>query len=391
MRLAYFSQAYPPMLSGAALVTQRLAANMAARGHSVLVLAASDTGQSYVAEQNGLRIMRLRALRNPTRHNQYFMLWPYRSVLAELRAFKPDLLHLTDFSPAALAAAEAARKLKIPRVLTLHQLPWIVTAYAPAITPVRRLTENLVWQHIRRLVGRCDAVLTPSRMIAEVAEARLLQRPTAISNGIDLSMFSPKVPQPTEGEALRQKYGLAADLPVILYVGRLDREKHVEQILQAAHQLPQPLAAQLLIVGEGTQRPALQRLSQQLHLPAHFPGYINANGDLPGLYRLATVFAIASEVEIQSSVVLEALASGLPVVATRASSMPEFIEEGVNGYLVPPGNTAEFATRLKQLLCQPAGERQAMQKAALKVAARHALTNTLAVQEAFYQTVMAKR
>ncbi|MCA1480812.1 glycosyltransferase, partial [Bradyrhizobium sp. NBAIM08] len=155
--------------------------------------------------------------------------------------------------------------------------------------------------------------------------------------------------------------------------------KQVHLVVQAAARALRSTPGQLLIVGDGKERAAVQRLAAGLGIEAvtRFPGFVSVTGDLPGLYRLATVFVTASEVEIQSSVVLEAAASGLPVVAVHASSMPEFIDNGVTGCLVPPGDAAAMGDALSELLQNPARAR-AMGQAALRLAAQH--TSAVSVQ-----------
>jgi glycosyltransferase involved in cell wall biosynthesis len=108
-----------------------------------------------------------------------------------------------------------------------------------------------------------------------------------------------------------------------------------------------------------------------IHHLSHFPGFVSPAGDLPGLYRLGSVFCTTSVIEIQSSVVLEAAATTLPVVAFRASSMPELVADGESGYLVPAVDTSALAGRLVELL-QDHHLAQAMGRAGLRIAQRHA-------------------
>ena len=96
MRIAYITQSYPPMVSGASIVAKNLAKNMAARGHKVLVIAASDRGRSYKIIDGNLNILRLRSYHNPLRVGQKFMLSPQGALLQALRDFQPDLIHTHD-------------------------------------------------------------------------------------------------------------------------------------------------------------------------------------------------------------------------------------------------------------------------------------------------------
>src|SRR5512134_1685561 len=124
MRIAYLCQSYPPMVSGAALIVQHLAEGLAARGHTLLVLAASDRGAPYTEQCDSLTISRLRAYPNPLRAAQRFLLWPAQAIEAHLCDFRPELLHLHDFSQASIAGLRAGNAMNVPVVLTLHALPW---------------------------------------------------------------------------------------------------------------------------------------------------------------------------------------------------------------------------------------------------------------------------
>ena len=150
-----------------------------------------------------------------------------------------------------------------------------------------------------------DRVVIPSQTIAEEVCAYIHCEPVVISNGIDLSRFSPFQDAPDEEECLCRKYGLDPAAPVLLHVGRLDADKNVELLIRAAAQALDLVEAQLVVAGHGKQRSALQGLCADLGISArtHFLGYIDQEGDLPSLYRMATVFATASEIEIQGTVI----------------------------------------------------------------------------------------
>ena len=133
------------MISGAALVAQRLAEGIASRGHEVLVMAASDRQRAYAESTAGLKLVRLRSFPNPVRVDQRFLLWPRREIIAELQVFRPDILHLQDSLSAGLHGLLAAHALDIPAVLTAHSMPWLVSAYVPALPGLRQGIEAGLW------------------------------------------------------------------------------------------------------------------------------------------------------------------------------------------------------------------------------------------------------
>jgi glycosyltransferase involved in cell wall biosynthesis len=389
MRIAYLSQSFPPMVSGAALVTARLAQGMADRGQQVLVLAASERGPAYQTNTGGLTEARLEAVPNPLRVGQRFTLAPGQAVRRTLARFQPQLVHLHDPTNLGLAGLRAARLLGSPVVLTLHQLPWFVASYLPDFPGLRRRTERLTWNYFAWWQRQCQAVVTPSETIAGLVAANTRRRPIAITNGVDLKRFNPAPAHAGEREALLARYDLPAGCPIILYVGRVDADKRVDLAVRAAAEAIRRVPAQLVVAGDGKELPAVRRLAEALGLgpAARFLGYVSARDDLPGLYRLASVFLTASEVEIQSSVVLEAAASGLPVVTVRASSMPEFVKDGRTGFLAAPGDVPALAEHLVAVLSNPDLARR-LGRGALVLARHHSPQASLRRHEALYQRLL---
>jgi len=390
MRIAYLSQSYPPMVSGAALAVQQLAEGMAARGHQILVLAASERGYAYRTRADGLRVARLQSFPNPFRVGQRFLPWLDRATAGELHAFRPDILHLHDFSPVGLAGLRAVRPLNVPAVLTLHLLPPTLSAYAPPLPGLRQMTDAGLWAYYDWVAQQCRAVATPTQASADIVRAHIRCDPVVLPNGVQLSRFSPQPHAPDEGERLRRKYHLDPRLPVILSVGRIDVEKRMDVIVRAAAQAMHSVPAQLLVVGDGTQRAAAIRLSAQLGIRARslFPGFVTPTGDLPGLYRLASVFVMASEMETQGLAGLEAAASGLPIIAVRATALSELVHDGLNGYLVAPGDVEAMAEQMRLLLQNPERARK-MGEAARALAEQHSLESAIAAHEQFYQSMLA--
>jgi len=348
MRIALACQSYPPMVSGASIVVRQIAEGLSARGHSVLVLAASDIGPGYADTRGGLRVSRLASLHNPMRVGQRFVLWPQRSVTSEFRTFQPQIVHAHDPVGVGLVAIRAARDLCIPIVMTAHQLPWIVSASLPNVPGLRQAVESLLWGYAGWMTRLCDCVVAPTPPIADIVRSRTAACPKIIPYGIDPRRFSPLLASPDEPAMLRAKYGLDADLPVILFVGRIDADKRVDQVVRAAAGVVRSGHAQLLIVGDGSRKQGVIESCRALGILDRtiFPGYIPAEGDLPGIYRLARVLITVSEIETMCLVAVEALSSGVPVVSVRCHVMAQLVQDGVDGFLVPPGDVDAMAKRL---------------------------------------------
>ncbi|MBK8988100.1 MAG: glycosyltransferase [Chloroflexi bacterium] len=355
MKILQICQSYPPMISGAALAAARLAEGLAQEGHEVLVIAASDRRDGYSTQNGRLRIERLPSHHNPMRVGQRILLWPNGRIHQIAAAFNPDIIHLHEPLTLGMCAAKIGRRLNIPTVLTLHQLPWFVTKYTATFWGNPFNFEKMLWQYGRWFLSQCTAVIAPARPVADVIRQRTGRIAHIIPNGADLQHFQAAPRTAHEADRLRRHYGLSPDKPVILYVGRLDADKDVDCVVQAAARVMKHLDAELLLVGDGCRRPALTRQCEALGIASrsHFTGFVSPDGDLPGLYRLANVFVIASDIETFGIVILEAMASALPVVAVRATSIPELVSDRCSGFLVAPKDVDALAKKITWLLQNP--------------------------------------
>ena len=385
MRIAYLTQSYPPMISGAALVVESLAKGMAASGHQVLVIAASDTSGTYEVKDGSLTVLRLKSVHNPQRVGQRFTPYSRRSVMKALAEFQPEMIHSHEPLPISLPGLKYAAENHIPTAITIHQLPSTATSHLPKV--LHAATEKLLWVYGHWYSAKFTSLITPTETTT-LQVTSFLERPAnTISNGIDLQIYHPPLPQ--DDGSTRQKWGLPADVPIVLHVGRLDPDKNVERVIQAAAPLLSASNAHLLIVGDGVRKPALIKLCESLEIAdrVHFTGFISAQQGLPEVYRIASLFITASEIETQGLVLLEAAASGLPIVAIRATCIPEIVHDGVNGFLAEPGDVDGLTQGIKLLLQDPEKAAQ-MGEAGLALARKHDSHLTIEAHEKLYRQLI---
>ena len=391
MKLAFLTQSYPPMLSGAAIFARQLAEGMAGRGHQVLVIAASDRGSPYLAQSGNLSVLRLRSVTNPLRAGQRFMILSHRAILRALADFDPQLIHTHEPFQVGLTGIAYARHSGIPVSLNIHQLPWFVASYLPRVEILRTGMESLLWGYAGWVLRKFSILFAPTQTISDIVVRRTGICPRTISYGLDLNTFSNLHPSPDREKALRRRTGLPMSVPILLHVGRLDSDKQVDCVIRAAAETMKDTAAHLLMVGDGHAKPALMKLCRSLGIGdrAHFPGYITVGQGLPDLYRLASLFVTASEIETQGIVLLEAAASGLPIVAVRATCIPEIVHHGENGFLAEPGDTLALARAMTTLL-QDATLAGYMGAAGSLLAQAHNQQDTLDGYESIYEEWVAR-
>lgn len=384
MRIAYLTQPYPPMISGASIAAEQLAKGMAERGHEILVIAASDTGQAYQTHEKNLTVLRLKSFNNPLRVRQRLLAFPHRTIMKALCEFKPDLIHTHEPAQMGFLGLKYACSTRIPVILTAHQLPWFITPYLPDIPMLKTFVERLAWTYAGWLTGNFSSIISPTLTISEVIQVKTGFYPTTIPYGIDLKTFNlnAAVDEATE---IHTRYSIPDHMPIILHVGRLDADKNVERVLLAAESVIKKSNAHLLIVGDGRRKQALIELSTSLGIEesTHLVGFISKKSELAKIYRSADVFVTASEIETQGIVLLEAAACGLPSAAVDATCISEVVQDGKTGYLAQPGNIPALGKAIEKLLERSVEKRQ-MQIECRKLAEKYGLEPSNEKHEIFY-------
>jgi 1,2-diacylglycerol 3-alpha-glucosyltransferase len=242
-----------------------------------------------------------------------------------------------------VTARRLARAQGRPLVFTYHTRYEKYAHYVPLPEPlVSRIAVRLAC----RFAGAADLVVAPSARIAESLEGQGVKAEIAVvPTGVPLDLF-----RPGDRATARRRLGLAGDAPLCLYVGRLDREKSVERVIEAFGSIELAVSgAELLLVGQGSHETALRRLaaSSPARSRIRFTGSV-AREELPPYYQAADLFLFSSETETQGLVLAEAHACGLPAVAVRASGVDEVVRDGETGLLTKAeaGDLADAAIGL---------------------------------------------
>jgi glycosyltransferase involved in cell wall biosynthesis len=392
MRILMLSHGYPPTISGVTLVVQKLARAMVARGHQVTVVTASDRGAPYRATDQGVELLRVRSAPNPFWAEGPLPLLSFERLKAILDRVQPEVINTHD---GALLGWQLYRvfheRSHVPEVLSCHFLPRFVTHYVHAGDSVERLVEEVAWGITVRMINGFDRVVFPSATQEGMFRREGVWAPsTVISNGLDLGRYAPNPrAEPAggrtqTGEARLARYRLP-DAPRLLAVGRLAPDKKLDVLIRSLVELPQ---AHLLLVGRGQDQTRLERLADELRLSGrvHFLGYV-PEPDLPALYRACQVFAIASDVEVQSIPTMQAAACGLPIVAADAGALPELVQPAVNGYLAAPGDPSAFAAAIDRILQHPQWA-AALGLASVGIGRRHDEQQTFRAYELLYHQLV---
>jgi len=387
MKILIASDLYWPIINGVSTFTRSLAKGLADRGHEVLVIAPSQTGKKYKEVDGNYSIARVATVTFPFYQNYRIALSPYSEVKKIAREFNPDVVHIQSFLMIGQAVVRYSQKYSVPIVSTNHAMPENLMDNLKMLAPVSRPINFVMKRYIVRFNLKTDYFTMPTKSAIDmfgITKNKLGVPIEAVSNGIDLSRFSVGVPS----DDLLNKFKIPKNKPVITFVGRVDAEKHLSVLVRAFAKVIVKKDAHLLIVGSGTDVENLNNLAHELGIfdKISFTGRVS-DEEIVELHKVGTVFCMPSPAELQSIVMLEAMASGQPVVAVDAGPLKELCQDGRNGYLCKPDDDAEIASALLKIISDST-LRKSMSKESLAIAETHNINKTLKRFEAIYSSLI---
>ncbi|OQA04965.1 MAG: Alpha-monoglucosyldiacylglycerol synthase [bacterium ADurb.Bin400] len=366
MKVVIGSESFAPNISGVAIFAENLAHFLAGRGHEVWVIIPSrNTKTAQDMSYKHLTVVRLGSMPNPFRRGFRITTFPRSKIKRVLQDIRPDIIHLQDPTSICSALLSFGNKNNIPVVITNHFSMEFILSYLNLLKPLHPHIERILAWHFSRFYNRCSLVTTPSSTAKNKILKWGITTPIAVlSNGINKKRFCPT----NSVQDARKALGFPQK-PVVLYTGRIDKDKSLPVLISAIPEVIKHVDAHFAFIGSGDQLEEMRAFAGSIGVGNYvsFTGPLNYNSDeFPLAYQAASLFATASTIETQSIVMLEALASGLPVVAANAGSLPEFVQDGVNGRLFAPGDHLECARAITTIL-QNDELRQKMGKKSLEV------------------------
>lgn len=339
LHIALVSETFPPEVNGVANTLGRLCQGLRERGHRLQLVRprqADDTAP------NDDQLLLTRGWPLP---GYAGLQWGQSSLHKLLRRWqrnRPDVLYIATEGPLGLSALRAARRLGIPVVSGFHTNFQQYSNHYGFGLLTRLLTGYLRWFHNR---SRLTLVPSPSQRLE--LQRRGFERLELLARGVDGQLFHPA----RRSAALRAEWGLGEDEIAVLHVGRLAAEKNLQLLTRAFRQLQRDLPQQrlrLVLVGDGPLRAQLQA-----ELPEALFCGVQRGEALAAHYASGDLFLFPSLSETFGNVVLEALASGLAVVAFDQAAAAQHIRHGHNGALATPGDEAAFIESARWLLEDP--------------------------------------
>ncbi len=385
MRILIVTESYWPNADGGALFERRLAHGLAARGHHVAIWAPGPRFANFDQTDGPTIIHRERGITFWANKKYKVSLLPFWRARRIIRQEHPDLIHIHNCYWMGLFTMFWARRHHIPVIATNHFMPENALLNLRGSSWLYQPLHRLIWAFLVWFHNRAAYVTSPTpTAIALLQEHGLKQPAKAVSNGIDLAVFKPGL-DPT---AVQQKYRLATDRPIVLYVGRLDGEKRLDLLIAALPLIKKQQKVQLVLCGYGKAMTTLQHQVQDLGVADDviFTGYID-EPDKPAIYNAASVFVISSPAELQSIVTLEAMASGLPVAAVDIAALSELCHDGANGHLFKLNDPADLARATNAILKDPETRHRYGQESLAIVQRHHSTEVMFETYEAIYRHI----
>jgi glycosyltransferase involved in cell wall biosynthesis len=350
LRIAVVTETYPPEVNGVALTLQRVVLGLRDRGHHVQLVRPRQGADGPATPQEQGKDVLMRGMAIP-RYPHLQLGLPSRRQLEPLWTLqRPDLIHIATEGPLGWSALRVARKLRIPVTSDFR-----TNFHAYSSHYGMGWLSKPIMAYLKRFHNQTLTTMVPTRGLADRLAQSGFERLQVVARGVDTGLFD----STRRDETLRASWGARPDTPVLLCVGRLAREKNLPLLVRAYAQAKLVQAdLKLVLVGDGPMRAELQALAPDAILTGQLDRL-----ELARHYASADIFGFPSQTETFGNVVLEAMASGLAVLAYDYAAASENITPGRTGLLAAMDDEEAFVRQVAEL-AQDAGLRQRLRAAA---------------------------
>lgn len=341
MNIGIFTDTYKPNINGVVTSIELKKKELEKLGHKVFIIAPYEPGYKD-SEYGVIRLKSFVLIFQP----EYRLAYPPTiKVMKKMRKLNLDIVHAETPFSLGLIAAYIAKKQKIPFIHTYHTL---FAEYVHYLKLPVAITKKAAEKTSALFCNICDYIVAPSVDVkSELLRYGVKKDIAVLPTGIDHKNFTGSYEK-----TVREKYGILDDERVLLFVGRLGKEKNIDFLFESFRQLKSEGVEKikLLLVGDGPYKEELQKLAEEYRINSDviFAGYVN-RGEIAAYYRESDIFVFASLTETQGLVVLEAMASEIPVVAVKASGVEDMIVNNESGYLTE-NSLNDFNEKIKLML-----------------------------------------
>ncbi len=374
MKIGFFADGYLPQKNGVATSVAEYADGLQKQGHSVTIIAPKYPGY----KDKRKNVIRLSSISYKKQIGVRLAIYLPERSFRELLKLDFDIIHGHGDGPITMLGWTIAKRKNIPFILSHHTFWNRYTHYLPAGKLIHpRIVEKIT----QVFANSCSSIISPSNMSKkELLNYGVTKPITVIHHGLDLSNY-------TIGnkDFLRKKIKIPADHKILLYVGRLGKEKSVDLLLHAFKEVHQKNPhTTLVLVGDGTEKKNLEEHAYELGIAqaTHFLGEVEYK-NIPSVFHSADLFVFASKTETLGKVVLEAMAAGLPIVTFNIAPFKELIKNNKEGLLVP-SRIQSFANAVQKIVTNDEMRMEMSKNAKLK-AEQFSIINAIKKIETIYE------
>lgn len=372
MNIAFFSESYKPYLSGVTNSIETLKNGLEGLDHNVIVFS-----PDYPGAEKTPNVFRFPSI--PAPYPGYRLSIPLPGeYFDQLKRNKIDIIHSHSPYQLGLLSMHYAWKLKVPFIFTMHTILGKYMHYVPLVP--NKLLDAASTAYMRWFCNKCDRVIVPTEKIKiDIADTGIRSSIEVVPTGVDMDLFAKANPA-----GIRQTHGIPNDAKLLLFTGRLAKEKNIKFLFNAFQLIRSRFNnAYLLLAAGGPMEKELVGIAPKNTV---FAGEIKYP-EILDYYAASDVFVFSSLSETQGLVLVEAMASGLPQVAVDAEGVSDIVRNGETGYLTPLSIEA-FSGKVSDILGN-SGLRASMSNASKKTAVSEYSKETFARKiELIYKSVL---
>jgi glycosyltransferase involved in cell wall biosynthesis len=336
LRLSVVTETWPPEINGVSLTLSRLVQGLCARNHQVQLIRPRQTRVDQALRHSGFEEVLMRGMPIPRYPELKLGLPGKRALIQAWTLRRPDLVHIATEGPLGWSALQAARRLRLP-VTSDFRTNFHAYSQHYGVGWLRKP----ILGYLRKFHNLTQLTMVPTQALRAELMNSGFQNVQVVARGVDTQLFNPA----RRSEALRASWGAQAHSLVLLVVGRLAAEKNLDMALRAFEAMRAKHAdVKLVFVGDGPLREPLRQRCPQ----AVFAG-MRPQDELATYYASADVFLFPSVTETFGNVTVEALASGLPVLAFDTAAAADWVRHDGNGWLVPVDDDAAYLRAAEDL------------------------------------------
>jgi glycosyltransferase involved in cell wall biosynthesis len=332
LRIAVVTETWPPEVNGVAVTLAKLVQALGHRNHNVQLIRPRQTKSDLPMQDASLEEVLMRGMPIP-RYPELKLGLPSKKTLVNAWSVRrPDVVHIATEGPLGWSALQAAKVLKLP---VTSDFRTNFQSYSKHYG-VGWLRKPIV-AYLRKFHNATACTMVPTNELKRTLSENGFQNLKVVARGVDTQLFNLN----KRNAELRQSWGASDDTKVLISVGRMAPEKNLEQVLKCYEALRfMGDQVKLVMVGDGP----LREQFQQRYPDVIFPGML-AQQTLSVYYASADLFVFPSQTETFGNVTLEALASGIPVLAFDCAAARDWVQPNVNGWLVAEDNPEGFAAQ----------------------------------------------